>query len=273
MNSTRPSRISRAARTPPRPPLRVTSCVVTLRFRTTGQGLNNFNIVDDMDALNAQAAFVPGTLTLVTFPPGADVSATSSIGGAKRTGVIDVRNLSLPANGVALIQFDIILKSSVASGTVVTNQATLRLANGPTFAWSDDPNVNGIADPTVAGGEDATHVAIVSAPVFRVQKLSTYLGGTNVLVAGDKLRYSITVKNISNAGAVNVLLRDAVPANTAYVGGSTTLNGAAVADAAGISPLMNGALINSPADSTPGSMPADASAARPMLQPSHSVWS
>ena len=150
----------------------------TLRFRTTDQGLSNFNIVDDMDALNAQAAFVPGTLTLVTFPAGADVSATSSIGGAKRTGVIDIRNLSLPANGVALIQFDIILKSSVANGTVVTNQATLRLANGTTFAWSDDPNVNGIADPTVAGGEDPTRVAIVSAPVFRVQKLSTYLGGT-----------------------------------------------------------------------------------------------
>ena len=116
----------------------------TLRFRTTDQALNNFSIFDDMDALNAQADFVPGTLTLVTSPAGADISATSSIGGTKRTGVIDIRNLSLPANGEALIQFDIILKSSVANGTVVTNQATLRLANGTTFAWSDDPNVNGI---------------------------------------------------------------------------------------------------------------------------------
>ena len=67
------------------------------------------------------------------------------------------------------------------------------------------------------------------------------------------------MKNISNAGAVNVVLRDAVPANTTYVAGSTTLNGAAVADVAGMSPLVNGMLINSPADSTPGSMPADAS--------------
>ncbi len=41
------------------------------------------------------------------------------------------------------------------------------------------------------------------------------------------------MKNISNAGAVNVLLRDAVPANTTYVAGSTTLNGAAVADVSG----------------------------------------
>src|SRR5262249_55441125 len=122
----------------------------TLRFRTTSQALNNFSIVDEMDALNAQADFAPGTLTLVTSPAGADVSATSSTGGTKGTGVIDVRNLSLPVNGEALIQFDITLKSTITNGTVVTNQATLRLANGTTFAWSDDPNVNGTAvDPTV----------------------------------------------------------------------------------------------------------------------------
>ena len=47
--------------------------------------------------------------------------------------------------------------------------------------------------------------------------------------------------------------------NTTYVAGSTTLNGAAVPDSAGLSALVNGMLINSPADATPGSMPADAS--------------
>ena len=67
------------------------------------------------------------------------------------------------------------------------------------------------------------------------------------------------MKNIGNADAVNVVLRDAVPANTTYVAGSTTLNGAAVADVAGVSPLVNGMPINSPANPTPGSMPADAS--------------
>ncbi|PYR85712.1 MAG: hypothetical protein DMG19_14475, partial [Acidobacteria bacterium] len=226
---------------------------------TAAQALSNFKIFDDMDALNAQPAFASGTLTLVTSPAGADISATSSTGGTKGTGVIDVRNLSLPANGEALIQFDITLKPVIANGTVVTNQATL-FANGTTFAWSDDPNVNGTAaDPTVPGGEDPTRVTIASAAAFRVQKISTYLRDPNVLLAGDTLRYTITVKNISNADAVNVVLRDAVPANTAYVAGSTTLNGAAVADVAGISPLVNGMLINSPANPTPGSMPADAS--------------
>src|SRR5437899_2878932 len=231
----------------------------TLRFRTTSQALSNFKIFDDMDALNAQPAFASGTLTLVTSPAGADISATSSTGGTKGTGVIDVRNLSLPANGEALIQFDITLKPVIANGTVVTNQATL-FANGTTFAWSDDPNVNGTAaDPTVPGGEDPTRVTIASAAAFRVQKISTYLRDPNVLLAGDTLRYTITVKNISNADAVNVVLRDAVPANTAYVAGSTTLNGAAVADVAGISPLVNGMRINSPANATPGLMPADTS--------------
>src|SRR5262249_36145550 len=115
----------------------------TLRFRTTNQAFTNFSIFDDMDALNAQADFAPGTLTLVTSPPGADISATSSTGGTKGTGVIDIRNLSLPINGEALIQFDITLKPVINKGTVVTNQATLRLANGTTFALSDDPNVNG----------------------------------------------------------------------------------------------------------------------------------
>jgi uncharacterized repeat protein (TIGR01451 family) len=58
---------------------------------------------------------------------------------------------------------------------------------------------------------------------------------------------------------VNVVLRDAVPVNTTYVAGSTTLNGAGVADVAGLSPLVNGMSIHAPADPTPGSMPADAS--------------
>src|SRR5438034_6734225 len=226
----------------------------TLRFRTTSQAVSNFRIFDELDALNAQADFAPGTLTLVTSPAGADISATSSTGGSNGTGIIDIRNLSLPVNGEALVQFDITLKSSIANGTVVTNQATLRLTNGAVFLFSDDPNVGGTLDPT-----RVTIVAPTTAPALRVQKISTYLRDPNVLLAGDTLRYTTTVKNIGNADAVNMVLRAAVPANTTYVAGSTTLNGAAVADVAGVSPLVNGMLINSPANPTPGSMPADPS--------------
>ncbi len=230
----------------------------TLRFRTISQALSNFRIVDELDALNAQADFAPGTLTLVASPSGADTSATSSTGGAKGTGVVDVRNLNLAANGEAVIQFDITLKPTIANGTIVANQSAVRIANGTVFALSDDPNVNGTADPAVSGDEDPTRITIASPPAFRVQKISTDMtGDPNVLLAGETLRYTITVKNTSDANAVNVALRDSVPANTAYVAGSTTLNGAAVADVAGVSQLVNGMPINPPGG-TPGSMPADA---------------
>ena len=75
-------------------------------------------------------AFAAGTLTLVTYPPGADISGTNSTGGTKGTGVLDIRNLNLPVGGQLLIQFDITLRSRLANGTVVTNQSTVRLSNG-----------------------------------------------------------------------------------------------------------------------------------------------
>ncbi len=94
-----------------------------------------------------------------------------------------------------------------------------------------------------------------------MQKLSQDLtGDPNVLAQGDSLRYTITAKNIGVENAINTFLRDQVPANTTYVAGSTTLNGAVIADpAAGVSPLQNGILINAPEDPTPGTMRADAS--------------
>ena len=67
------------------------------------------------------------------------------------------------------------------------------------------------------------------------------------------------MKNIGLADAVDVMLRDVVPANTTYVVGGATLNGKAVADVAGVSPLVNSLRINSPANTTSGFMPADAS--------------
>jgi uncharacterized repeat protein (TIGR01451 family) len=236
----------------------------TLRFQTTDQPLASFRIDDVMDALNAPPAFAAGTLTLVSVPAGADVSNTNSNGGPSGTGILDVRNLSLPLGSQLLIVFDINLRPALANGTVVTDQATFRQANGTVLGVSDDPTVNGQADPFVAGDEDPTRVTIVSAPAFRIQKISTDLtGDPSVLLAGETLRYTITVANIGTDDAVNVTLRDAVPTNTTYVAGSTTLNGVAVADIAGLSPLVNGMLIHPPSNPTPGTMPADPSASAP----------
>jgi uncharacterized repeat protein (TIGR01451 family) len=232
----------------------------TLRIQTTDQPLSNARLRDEIDALNATAAFAPNTLALVTVPAGADASLTSSTGGSKGTGVVDIRNLSLPANSQTLIQFDVTLASVLTNGSFVLNQASLLHSDGTLFALSDDPNVNGQANPFVAGDEDPTRVQIASSAGFRVQKISNDLtGDPNLLLAGETLRYTITIKNIGTENAVGVTLRDQIPVNTTYVAGSTRLNGTPVADAAGTSSLVSGMLVNAPENLTPGVMRADAS--------------
>ncbi len=238
----------------------------TLRYRlvvenVTDGEVNGFSIVDELDRLNGSPVFQPGTLNLITVPPGADASNTNAVGGASGTGVLDIRNLSLAGLGDSLlIEFEIELTPVISNGTVVLNQSQI-LANAALITVSDDPNVNGAADPYVDGDEDPTQILVESAPVFQVEKTSQYMtGDPNVLLAGETLRYIITIKNVGTDDATDAVLRDQVPANTTYVAGSTTLNGVSVADtASGLSPLSEGILVNAPEDATPGFLRADAS--------------
>ena len=106
-------------------------------------------------------------------------------------------------------------------------------------------------------------MTIASAPAFQVQKISTDLtGDPNVLLAGETLRYTITVKNIGNGNATNVVLRDARPGEHDLRRGQHDSERRSGPGFAGLSPLVNGMPINSPADPTPGSMPADASSSQ-----------
>jgi uncharacterized repeat protein (TIGR01451 family)/fimbrial isopeptide formation D2 family protein len=223
--------------------------------------LSGLRVRDEIDRLNADPAFQPGTLTVVTVPAGANASNTNATGGASGTGVLDVRNLTLaPSGGTAIIEFEVTLAGVLDNGTDVLNQSQLLAAGGSAvIALSDDPNINGAADPVIVGDEDPTRIRIVSAAAFRVQKTSTDLiGNPSILLAGETLRYTITVKNIGTADATDAMLRDQIPANTTYVTGSTTLNGAPVADNGGVSPLVSGMPINAPGDPA-GAMPADKS--------------
>jgi uncharacterized repeat protein (TIGR01451 family)/fimbrial isopeptide formation D2 family protein len=191
----------------------------SLRVENLGDvALNGFALHDEIDRLNTEPAFAPGTLTLVTVPTGADTSNTSATGGANGTGVLDVRNLTLAASGGSLlVEFEVTLAPVIANGTDVLNQSQF-LAGSVVLALSDDPNINGAADPNVAGDEDPTRIRIVSAPAFRVLKTSTDVtGDPNVLLAGETLRYTITVKNIGTDNATQTLIRDQVPVNTSYV--------------------------------------------------------
>lgn len=219
------------------------------------------SLVDELDALNDPAKFVPGTLALVGALPAGATDNSNASGGTRGTGRIDIGNLTLGAAGsgtdTVVLEYRVQLVPVIANGTVVLNQARAQFG-AALIALSDDPGVNGPASPDVSGDEDPTRLPIESAPQLVVQKTSAYLGADpNLLMAGDTLRYTITVRNIGTDHAHGVVLRDLVPANTTYVAGSTALNGVAVADGANGSPLINGIAITSPAEATAGVVRAD----------------
>jgi uncharacterized repeat protein (TIGR01451 family) len=212
----------------------------TIQVINTGPaGLSSFSIVDEVDNLNTPPLF----------------SGTDPLGGANGTGMVNVANLSIGPQGAPddtlVVEFDITLVPVIVSGTVVLNQAELVSAN-PNPLLSDDPNL--------PDGTDPTQTLIASAPQFQVQKISTNMtGDPAVLMAGETLRYTISIKNIGDEDAVNVRLRDFTPANTTYVANSTTVNGTTVPDSSpGVNPLHSGILINAPESLTPGYMRADA---------------
>ncbi|HEY7638570.1 MAG TPA: choice-of-anchor K domain-containing protein [Steroidobacteraceae bacterium] len=238
----------------------------TLRYRIRIENLGteplpNFSLRDDLGRLNTVASYAPGTLNVVTVPAGADASNTNPSGGVNNSGLVDIRNLSLGGQGsFVVIEYEVKLVAALPNQSYVQNQAQAYV-DGVEVARSDDPNVGATPpDPLVLGDEDPTRVQITSAPKFRVLKTSTYLGAsTTILRAGDRLRYTITVKNIGTENATGVSIRDQIPANTTYVAGSTTLNGTQQNDnAQGLTPLVDTVLIYAPENTTPGAMRADA---------------
>ncbi|HEY0720737.1 MAG TPA: isopeptide-forming domain-containing fimbrial protein [Gammaproteobacteria bacterium] len=194
------------------------------------------------------AQFAPGTLHVINISAAGATDTSNPTGGVNGTGVVQIGNLSLAAKGdpndTVTIVFEATLAAVIDSGTVVLNQAQLS-------AGSISPSTS-----------NQTSTLISSAPVLQIYKTSQDMtGDANVLVAGDRLHYTITVKNIGNENATGVMLRDMLPAYTTYVANTTTLNGVKVADpSAGVSALQSGMLVNAPGG-TPGTMLADASTA------------
>ncbi|HEY0074289.1 MAG TPA: SdrD B-like domain-containing protein [Abditibacteriaceae bacterium] len=70
---------------------------------------------------------------------------------------------------------------------------------------------------------------------------------TGAVSPGQIITYTISIPNSSTVNSSGTTLADAIPAGTTYVAGSTTLNGAAIADTGGF-PYSTGAQINGPGD-------------------------
>ncbi|MET0499049.1 MAG: hypothetical protein ABW106_12370, partial [Steroidobacteraceae bacterium] len=236
----------------------------TLRYRIRIENLvadpvPSFSLRDELGRLNTLPSYVSGSLRVTAAPAGADVVNTNPTGGVNASGLVDIRNLSLGGlNSFIVVEYEVKLAPVLPNNSYVANQAQIYLGTAE-VARSDDPTINAAPNPQLLGDEDPTRVQIKSVPKFRVLKTSRYLGASpTVLLAGESLRYTITIKNVGTDNATEVSIRDQIPANTKYVVGSTTINGMALPDnAAGSTPLVDGIAVYAPEDTTPGKMRAD----------------
>ncbi|MBW2476792.1 MAG: DUF11 domain-containing protein [Deltaproteobacteria bacterium] len=206
--------------------------------------LTNLDLIDEL-----AVEFEAGSLSLVSISdPNADITNIDVAGGANATGLVDIRNINLAAQGEPsdslVVVFSASLVTVLDNGTTVSNQALLLSGNLPIMS------------------SNATTTEIRSAPILEIWKTSEDLtGDPAVLLPGDTLRYTIIATNTGNENLVNSVLTDQIPTNTSYVNNSATLNGNPVDDLVingdTVSPLQNGLLINDSSSATAGMMSAD----------------
>jgi uncharacterized repeat protein (TIGR01451 family)/fimbrial isopeptide formation D2 family protein len=153
-----------------------------LRYR-----LRLFNVDQTIDDVTISDQLDPNSFDLTTFamvtppPAGATYSFDSATGLLTISG--DTTPLNVAVGEELVVEFDIILKSTLTSGSAVDNQAALS-ATGIT-ANSDDPYVNGIAPPGFPA--DPTRVVIQSPRPL--SKANTQASAT----VGEQFTYQITV--------------------------------------------------------------------------------
>jgi len=103
------------------------------------------------------------------------------------------------------------------------------------------PNINFLSDAASA----------VFPYFFTDLKAEKFVNGSQEVSSvkrGDLIEYKIVVSNAGNLPADNVVLKDSIPEGTEYIANSTKINGTAISDINGQSPLVAGLKIKSSAD-------------------------
>lgn len=207
-------------------------------------------ILDDLPP-----GFEPDTLEIVSVTPASGTAVVDGFGGVHGTGRFELTGGTVASGSSLEVVLRAQLESVLPSGTILDNQA---VAVVPGFSGSflsdstessDDDAVETGNDPADPADDDATLATVESAPQIQLQKSAMDVNGAPLAV-GDVIRYTITATNSGSENAVGLTLFDPIPSFTTYVEGSTTLNGAALSDVSGDSPLLAGAEVQ---DSNAGS--------------------
>ena len=136
---------------------------------------------------------------------------------------------------VVTVTFDARVKADVADGAQVPNQATVKADAVTTPVLSDDP--------TTPAKDDATRVTVRTQSALGASTKTGVDDNAGALLPGDTVTWTVRVVATSPVPLQNARLIDPMPAGMSYEPGSTTLNGQAVPDVGGQSPVVAGMLV------------------------------
>ncbi|MET0208941.1 MAG: hypothetical protein ABW220_07845, partial [Burkholderiaceae bacterium] len=164
------------------------------------------------------------------------VPSSTTLNGAPVADVIGAfpfvlgRNINSPTRASGVL--------NVGETATVTFQATVNVGATGTITNTANVDVDG-------GGFAPSQPASVSSTIALLAPTKT-VSPTGAVAPGQTIVYTIAVPNNGAGNTSGTTLTDAIPANTTYVAGSTTLNGSAVADVSGVMPYVTANTINSP---------------------------
>ncbi|QWG32853.1 DUF11 domain-containing protein [Bacillus mycoides] len=172
--------------------------ILTYTVTIPNTGLLPANNVTFTDILPNGTSFIPGSVTIDNVPqtnanPIAGISLGTINNNASRTITFQATVVSLPS------------QNPISNTATITFQYT-PIAGGTTF--------NGIATSNSAGTQ--INLADING-TKSVNKLFTDIGET--------LTYSISLANVGNIAATNVIYTDPIPSGTTFIPGSVTVNG------------------------------------------------
>ncbi|GAB3099385.1 SdrD B-like domain-containing protein [Pseudomaricurvus hydrocarbonicus] len=200
----------------------------SIRLFNVDENITDIRISDPLTTVASQFSALPTSADIVTCeirPANAGITqpACSFSGGQLQVVGQGGASLDLPVFHDLVIEFDATLATiGLANGDTVSNQAILE-ATGitsvtpvPASYPSDDPFVNGVADPTVAGDEDPTVVTIIVPDALDKQNPAT----TDVVI-GETFDYTLTVPATPVAAPLyDVSIVDSLPDNLEFISAS-----------------------------------------------------
>ncbi|WP_019912177.1 DUF7507 domain-containing protein [Paenibacillus sp. HW567] len=186
-----------------------------LTFRITVFNTGNIAATTTLtDMIQAEAAFVPGTVLVNNIPqPGTNPNTGIPLG-------------VIPAGGSVFVTFQIVVNSLPAS------QQLLNLATADFTFTPPDGRV-------IPGSSDSNPIIVpISPDNITVVKSASELEA----VDGDIITYSFVIKNNDPVAVTDVTLTDAIPPGSVLVPNSVTLNGAPVTGASPVTGIPIGSI-------------------------------